>query len=292
MLTRARRAVAWRLVSARTRVRHERELAGWRRGQRIPVPGGVDSDRLAVVFCTWRRLERLEHTLGLLAAQDVPVQALIWNNSPHRETVDSTVAASPIPVRVHHNPRNIGGFGRFYLAREIAEAGHDRVVFIDDDHDFGPSTIRDLLARHKPRTLSGWWAFTFLSADYGDRVRALPGEPAKYVGTCGMIVDTAVFRDHRLFRCPRRYWFVEDLWLCYFSERIAGYKLFACQVDFQRADDQQDMYPMLGRRKWRFLHYLVRQGWDLRAANYLAAPARLPLSRATRRSFFVGRGHL
>jgi hypothetical protein len=288
MLTRGRRAVAWRLVSARTRVRHERELAGWRRGKHVPLPAGVGSGRLAVVFCTWRRLERLEHTLRLLAAQDVPVQALIWNNSPRRETVDAAVAASPIPVRVHHSPRNIGGFGRFYLAREIAEAGHDRVVFIDDDHDFGPSTVSDLLSRHEPGTLSGWWAFRFLSADYGDRVRALPGELAKYVGTCGMIADTAVFRDYRLFRCPRRYWFVEDLWLCYFAEHIVGYQLFRCQAEFQRADDQQELYPTLGRRKWRLLRYLVRQGWELQAENYLAAPGDCRWTERPRRSSFLG----
>jgi hypothetical protein len=256
---RVRQAIDYRSATVRARIRNERNLAGWKRDQRTPLPVGT---QLPVIFCTWHRLGRLPRTLDLLAGQDVAVQAFIWNNSPDRAAVDAAAGRARVPVTVHHSPRNIGGFGRFYLAREAAAAGHAVVVFIDDDQDFGPAAIGDLVRYHRPRSLSGWWAFEFRGAGYGDRVPALPGERASYIGTGGMVADAAVFRDSRLFRCPRRFWFVEDLWLCYFAERLAGFELYKSPAQFELAEDGRDQYLSLGRTKWNFLRYLMRQGWE------------------------------
>jgi hypothetical protein len=191
----------------------------------------------------------------------VPVQVLIWNNSPERAAVEAAAASASIDVVIHHSARNVGGFGRFYLAREAAEAGHRSVVFIDDDQDFGPTTVSDLLARHRPQSLSGWWAFRSTGTGYGDRVRCAPDEAASYVGTGGMITDTAVFRDSRLFRCPRRYWYAEDLWLCYVADRHAGFEMFRSPAQFESTEDRHALYLALGRTKWQFQRYLIRHGW-------------------------------
>jgi hypothetical protein len=256
---RVSRALKDRLVAGRAQIRAARNLTGWKRHQRIQVPIGT---QLPVVMCTWRRLERLPRTLEQLAAQDVAVQALIWNNNPETTRVDAAAAAAAFPVAVHHSARNIGGFGRFYLAREAAEAGHRSVIFIDDDQEFEPTTIRELVEHHRAHSLSGWWAFRFPGGTYGRRVPAAPGESASYVGTGGMIVDTAIFRHARLFRCPRRYWFVEDLWLCYVAHHLAGFDLFKSPAHFEIAEDGCDQYLALGHTKWRFLRYLIRQGWE------------------------------
>jgi hypothetical protein len=254
------RALGFRVATVQARFRAERNLGGWKRSQRAPVSIGT---RLPVIFCTWRRLDLLPRTLELLAGQEVPVQAYIWNNSSDYATVDSAVTGARMPVTVHHSSRNIGGFGRFYLAREAAEAGHDKVIFIDDDQEFGPTMVGDLLKHHRPLSLSGWWAFKFSGDDYGTRSRVEPGEAAAYIGTGGMITDTAVFSDQRLFQCPRRFWFVEDLWLCYVASRLAGYDMFRSLSEFQTAEDGHALYLSLGRTKWNFLRYLIRQGWDL-----------------------------
>jgi hypothetical protein len=258
---RARRVVASRVATARARLRAERSLAGWDRAQRIALPS-LDPGRVPVVFCTWRRLGRLGRTLDQLSAQDLPVQALIWNNSGEREPVDIAAATARIPVFTYHSPRNIGGFGRFYLARELAAAGHRSVVLIDDDQDFGPSAVSDLASMHRPGSLSGWWAFRFRGSGYGDRARVAAGEPASYVGTGGMIADTSVFLDGVLFDCPRRFWFVDDLWLCYVARQLCGYELFGSAALFECGEDEHALYRTLGRTKWQFLRYLIRQGWD------------------------------
>lgn len=275
---RLRSALGCRWLTFHARIQNELKLGSWRRDQRIVLPMGRD---LPVIFCTWRRIERLPRTLEQLAAQEVPVQACIWNNSPDRDGVDAAAAAAGIPVSVHHSPRNIGGFGRFYLARQAAEAGHSAVVFIDDDQDFWPQTIGDLLSAHRPRSLSGWWAFRFTGPSYGDRTRVAPGKVASYVGTCGMIADTSVFRESRLFRCPRRFWFVEDLWLCYVAD-LMGYDLFRSPAEFGSVEDEHALYLSLGRTKWNFLRYLMRHGWEpVRRDNDASRPADRPPSSAS-----------
>jgi GT2 family glycosyltransferase len=258
---RVRQAVSWRVMSIRTGAGNLRSLGTWRRDHRVPVQ--LTPGPLPVIFCTWRRLDRLPRTLDMLAAQDIPVQALIWNNSPDEETVDKAVASAPLPVMVYHSPRNIGGFGRFYLAREAAAAGFDRVVFIDDDQDFGPETVRVLAAHCPPKTLSGWWAFRLPRSDFWHQEQTAPGETASYVGTGGMAADTAVFLDPGLFRCPRRFWFVEDLWLCYFASHLAGYQLVKSPASFEMIEDGRNQFIALGWIKQRFMRLLLRRGWAL-----------------------------
>lgn len=47
---------------------------------------------------------------------------------PERVGIDAAAAGARLPVTVQHSPRSIGGFGRFYLAREAAEARHRYVI--------------------------------------------------------------------------------------------------------------------------------------------------------------------
>jgi len=258
---RIQRGIEWRLRSAQTNVQNGMQLLGWRRNQRFALASV--GEELPVVFCTWVRLERLPQMLELLAAQDVPVQAVIWNNSPDRQTVDDAAARASVDVTVFHSPRNVGGFGRFYMARELREQGHKAAVFIDDDHDFGPSMVRELQAQHRPESMSGWWAYCFRDGlDYPERERVPVGAPAMYLGTGGMIVDTEVFLDPRVFRCPRRFWFVEDLWLSYVAGHLHGWQVFRSRGQFDAVADGRDLYLRLGRTKSRFLRYLLRRGWD------------------------------
>jgi hypothetical protein len=262
-------ALRWRSVAACTRFRHGWNLLGWARHERVAFAAGPE---LAVVLCTWRRLERLADTLAQLAAQDIPVQAVIWNNSPYRSVVDEIVAAAAVPATVHHSDRNIGGFGRFYLARELAAAGHETVIFLDDDHDAAPSMARELLRHHRPRTMSGWWAFRFVDDDYANRERVAIGESASYLGTCGMICDTAIFDDPRVFACPKRYWFVEDLWLSFVASALHGWPLFRSAIDLEWVQDGRDQFHRLGMTKTRFLRHLIRRGWNLDVARRAPGP--------------------
>jgi len=233
-------------------------MATWDRAQRVPVPIACD-DRVPVVFCTWQRLERISHILEMLAEQDVPVQALIWNNSSHRKLVEKAAYDAEIPVQVWHSPRNIGSFGRFYLVRALAESGCRRVIIIDDDEDFGPDTVRELLAGCPPRSLSAWFAHTISGQDFWRRTVPAPGEPVNYVGPGGMAADPAIFADPRLFSCPRRFWFLDDLWLSWYAVHFAGYTLLRSAARIEFVEDSLNQFPRLQWLRQRFWRYLSRQ---------------------------------
>jgi hypothetical protein len=226
----------------------------------------IERERIPVVMCAWKRIERLPRTLEMLAQQEMPASLYVWNNNRREaDRVDTFVAGSPIPAQAVHCSRNIGCFGRFYLAREIAHA-HDKVLFIDDDQDFGPSMVGDQVASFGDRSLAGWWAFRYRrgARSHGERDRVeIPLKPAEYVGVGGMVADATIFTDRGLFRCPRRYWFVDDMWLSYYASEIRGWQLRRSLAEFQFAPDGHDLDLTLGVTKIRMFRYLKRRGWNV-----------------------------
>ena len=224
----------------------------------------IERGRTPVVMCTWKRIGRLDRTLELLADQDAPATLYVWNNNRREaKRIDSLLARSPIPAQSFHCNRNIGSFGRFYVAHGLAER-HKVVLFIDDDQEFGRTMVADQLASFAPRSLAGWWAFTYRpgarSYAQRDRVQA-PLHRADYVGVGGMVADAAVFTDPALFRCPRRYWFVDDMWLSFFATHVHGWELRRSLAEFEFANDGKDLDLTLAMTKVRMFRYLKRRGW-------------------------------
>lgn len=265
---RLRRRISSETVNARKSV----GLVGWRRGtgprtvagarvggSRQPVAG------VPVVLCAWRRPERLATTLASLAGQtDVSVRLWIWNNNPGlRVFVDGAVAAvSDLQVDVVHSTRNVGGFGRFYVARRLAEE-HPYVVFLDDDQVPATDFVKTLVDEFAPRAIHGAWAFRFMGTQrYWDRVPAAVGARVKFCGNGGMICDTQIFLEPELYGCPRRFWFVEDLWLSYYADHVMGWQLFKSAAAIEKEPDDQGQFQNLGATKDLMFRYLVRQGWD------------------------------
>jgi hypothetical protein len=226
----------------------------------------VEPARVPIVMCTWRRVERLPRTLELLAEQDTPASLYIWNNNRNEATrIDELLARGAVPAQSVHCSRNIGCFGRFYLARELAPA-HEAVLFIDDDQDFGRTMVTDQLASFAPASLAGWWAFDYRpgARSYAERDRVdEPGSSADYVGVGGMVADASIFADPGLFGCPRRYWFVDDLWLSYYASEVRGWDLRRSGAEFRFAADGRDIDLTLWITKVRMFRYLKRRGWSV-----------------------------
>lgn len=231
----------------------------------VPTAGEPAAD---VVMCVFRRVDRLPETLADLEAQKgVRVRLHLWNNNwSARSEVDRMVAETTLNCSVVHSRKNAGGFGRFFLAQSLA--GRDRspegpVIFIDDDQRLGTGAILTLIAESRPKTISGIWAFAFENSDdYWGKRCVNPGEEADYVGTGGMVSPLGLYQEPGLFRCPARYWFVEDLWLSYYVSHVAGYRLRGSAADITIVKDEKNQWPHLRYVKTRFLRYLVRnRGW-------------------------------
>ncbi len=219
-----------------------------------------------VVMCTWRRPENLPITIQSLKKQKgVSPHLYIWNNNPKiAARIDTIAATADIPVEVIHSDTNVGGFGRFYYARQLADL-YKYIVFIDDDQMLEEGALTVLRREAKPHQISGWWAYNFLTShSYWLRLPAAKGRPAAYIGTCGMIIDSSIFKDERLFECPKEYWFVEDLWLSYFADHIHNWRLQRSHARFRFLPDTKNQFAGLMRKKGRFLRYLKTKGWNFR----------------------------
>lgn len=251
------------------------DLVGWSRfsGPRTIVGASsraarsTSADCTPVILCVWRRPERLRRTIDLLRSQiDANPVLYIWNNNPKaRGFVDDTVIQiTDLEIHTVHSTHNAGGFGRFYVARDLAPT-HPFVIFIDDDQTFPETAIAQFVREFRPKTISGFWAFRFTGrSEYRLRVPAtVPGERVDYAATCGVICDSEVFSNPDFFRCPRRFWFVEDLWLSYFADHVLGWQIFKSAVTLDADDDGLDQYHYLYRTKSRFLETLVNAGWAL-----------------------------
>jgi glycosyltransferase involved in cell wall biosynthesis len=218
-----------------------------------------------LIVCAWNRPHRLPITIESLASQSYgPLRLYLWNNNRAiRETIDEAVAdASGLDLHVIHSARNVGGFGRFFVARQIAHE-HPFVVFLDDDQDPSPEAIETLVGEFRPATAWSPWGFHFRGRErYWDRDPARAGQRVKYCGTGGMICDSRAFVQPSVFSCPKRYWFVEDLWLSYVLDQLPGWRLYKSAAEIEVDADQYEQYRFLLETKDRLFRYLVRRGWD------------------------------
>lgn len=217
-----------------------------------------------VVVCLWKRHHRLPAIVRMTARQTVPCELYLWNNDPARlPEIEATVAAAselPAQVSVASSQVNIGGFGRFFWARELA-GGHPRVVFVDDDEILGDTAVETFGREAAARHMTSAWAFRFSQRrNYWRRRPVAVGEAAKYLGTGGLACDSSVFTDPRLFRCPKQFWFCEDIWLSYFASTALGWGLSKSAAEVGWLLDEAAQYPGLHRAKSRFFRLLNRRG--------------------------------
>jgi GT2 family glycosyltransferase len=185
---------------------------------RVEALPPIPCDRMPlfeVIICSWKRPEGVKGLLSDLDGQDIPeFPVTVWNNNPSNTAMLRGIRMRRgIDYSVVESPSNVGGRGRFLAARDTRASF---VVFLDDDQRLtGPGALAGMLASARSATVGSWWAWHFEDR-YDVRRRCTGGESARYCGTGGMVVDSAIFRDPLLWDTwPPEFHFVEDLWLSY-----------------------------------------------------------------------------
>jgi hypothetical protein len=224
----------------------------------------MDQPIVPVVMCTWKRIDRLPKTIEMLGQQkSCQPKLYLWNNCSEEAARVEEIAknARNLHVRVKQSPQNIGGFGRFYWARELSEQS-PLVVFIDDDEEFDEETVGTFAREFELKTLKGYWGFHLLgTSDYWDRSWVPAGKEITYCGTGGMVADSLIFREPGLYDCPEQYWFFDDLWLSYFANYVMGWQMYKSQAELQIIDDDKNYGPGKEEAKSEFFRYLCSLGW-------------------------------
>lgn len=223
---------------------------------------------VAVIMCTWKRIELLSKTLDLLCEQrNKNFVFYIWNNNPEiRDAVNLTCITykDRLSIEVRHSDKNIGGFGRFLMAKDLIDV-HKKVIFIDDDQVFSNQMIDRFLEEFEHNAIKSRWAFRFNNSNYASRYQMLDSnEDVHYCGTGGMIVPIEIFKCEELYKIPDEYLFVEDLWLCYVANHFLGFNLKSIRSDFieQIADGKDQSTIGFLSVKIKLLNHLINiKGW-------------------------------
>jgi hypothetical protein len=215
-------------------------------------------------MCTHARVGRLGTTLRQLGYQQgCSVSLYIWNNnSAESARIRKIIAQSParIETYVYDSRENIGGYGRFLIARDLA-VPQEPVLFIDDDAHLESDAVSCLLDEYEPALISSFWAFRFNTLhSFYSRIRVRPGAAADLCGTAGAICASSLFADPGMFQCPPRYRRLEDMWLSFFAMKN-GFKLIASACRIRLIVDGLDSSWRFPRNE--FYRFLVMNGWPI-----------------------------
>lgn len=268
------RAALSRLDAARADQMERARIAALRRAVKRGSLGRFDldsivgiprSEALPVIICLWKRRERLPDILKQLDAQadGPPLRVMLWNNNfdddaAYRSMLGSVdVDGAVASIEYVTSATNVGGIGRFFLARTLLEADHaGYFVTLDDDQDISSTFISDMLTAARPREISGWWAWNYLDSHW-NRTPTPPGEVADYVGTGGAVIDIELVRDRSFFTAlPLRFLFLEDQWMCAYAAQL-GWKLRKVDTPIDFVLHETNQFLQMADLKNEFRTYLL-----------------------------------
>lgn len=227
---------------------------------------------LPVIMCTWKREEGFLKVIQHLNNQNFQnFHLFVWNNNQEKKDQFQTILEknAKFSSSIIHSKENIGGFGRFFLARHLLnmENRMDFCVFIDDDQAFDEDSLDIFLSEANKKEISSQWAWKIKTLNYygaANRIKVHGGELVDYCGTGGMVCDMDIFEQEELFKCPEKYWFIEDLWLSFFSNHYHGYKLKKSSAKFKNGSDEHNLFDKIKHLKSPMLKDLVENyGWKI-----------------------------
>ena len=276
-MTSLRRRLATLAARAKRRLDRYRRSAlrrryarGSFRTARLAGAGADAPDALPVVMALWSRPERAGEILAQLDVQEgaPPLRLMLWNNAhgqdDHYRRAAATIGGGAVAsVELRSSRTNFGGLARFFLVAKLRRSGYaGPVVMLDDDQCIGPDFVASLLARYRPRSIAGVWAFTQRGTYWG-RDEVEDDGIASYVGTGGCVLDATVVDLPGFFtQLPDRFGFVEDQWMSY-RARVAGWSLRKADIPVEFVLQERNQHLGMHALKDEFFRYLYNMRPDL-----------------------------
>lgn len=236
--------------------------------------------RVVVVLLTWQRITNLKLTLERLLKQsykDFDIHITNANLSPNAmagiERYTKYYRNKGLRISLTHDGNDLYAFRRFTVGKQLAEAGYDIVMFIDDDVTFPTTYISRCLDQYEPKSYKSGFAWILHhkgSSYYKHRTRVYDNEKqVHYCGTGFSMIDASIFLDPGLIKkAPQAAYKIEDLWLSFYAQHIKKWKLAYMHTPgvVLAGADNVALYKQIQTdpvNKTDFLHQLVKRGWKL-----------------------------
>lgn len=221
--------------------------------------------KTALIMCTYIRLTNMPKILNRLKDQtNKDFDFYISNNSNNKDNkLIAYFAKYGKELGFNSYIKNYGNeykmFSRFYLARELAEQGYERIIFVDDDQVLPKSFIQDCYDQYDPAYVKSFYAHKF-DDDYWDKVRLVDGQDGNYAGGGGLLCPSELFLHDNFFDVPEGYYIIDDLWLSHYILAFTKYKIRLLKTDIQFIYDDKATFVGLEDMKRNFCYeYITRK---------------------------------
>ena len=115
----------------------------------------------ALIMCTYIRFENLSATLACINNQtDKDFDFYIVDNSNQNEKLLKYLDKfkGNLNISVHNYSNDFKQFARFLLARDLAEEGYEKIIFIDDDEIIPNTFIQECHKQYEQEYIKSFWA--------------------------------------------------------------------------------------------------------------------------------------
>jgi len=213
--------------------------------------------KTALIMCTYIRLENMPKIIQRLQNQTNKFfDFYISNNCDNKDSKLINYFnkygenfGTNIFIRNYENKYK--QFSRFYLARDLAKEGYDKIIFVDDDEALPPTFIQDCYDQYDEHYIKSFYAHN-IEDDYWRKIRLTRGEIGNYAGTGGLVCSANVFLDDKLFECPDEYHIIDDLWFSYYILKYTQYKITLLDTNIQFIKDDKGTFVNLKDLKRKF----------------------------------------
>lgn len=231
--------------------------------------------RAAVILLSWQRPAGTLKNLKDLSQQTTEgFRVIISNSNPdiskRLESYKDTFSGLNVEIRNESNEHYC--FRRFFIAREMAKLGIDVIFFIDDDVRIPKNYIELAMNQYQEKTYSSSYAWTFQDGGsdyYNKRTRVHDNTSnIKYCGAGVSMIDSSIFLEDGLFNVPKGAYETDDLWLSYYCDHVANYKLRYLEIPgvVIKGNDSVALLATIKSKDYTkkdFLIDLVSNGWSV-----------------------------
>lgn len=220
--------------------------------------------KTAVIMCTYLRYKNLLKTYNNLNEQtNLDFDFYICDNSnkdPHILNTTNKFSQHVkynVFIKEYNNKYSI--FARFMLAKDLAKAGYEKIIFIDDDQRIPKTFIQDCYDQYEDNVIKSFYAHDIID-DYWNKKPLKKDISGNYAGGGGLICNSKLFLHKDFFTCPKKYYILDDLWISYFGKQIAGYDIKLLETDIRFIHDDYATAKKLIEEKQKFTDKYIIKG--------------------------------